>query len=320
MTSDRNSQARLTLFIPGIPRSIEEWNSKLAHLGLRFADDALRGRDSLSPTYVTWVPNDGAFARALAHGTVPEEANERIDAAPGAIVLDLPLDLMTGGVHVVELVRALRDAGALAVRIEQSQLGWLVDDWITLFEAADPRERYEGAVLHLTEERVLQSCGMHAFSLPDVRIEVDGDPGAAEHFAGALNLYQLAEAPLLLTGHTFRPDADTPRRVLVRWPDLEYPSDHPCHNPYGVWRCETSSVIAPQAEAMVFMPSLHATLVAVARGSASPLHRAQVLAVRDKAPCMAMHHADARKLEWSRGYADLEPELVWEQWSALTQG
>jgi hypothetical protein len=85
-----------------------------------------------------------------------------------------------------------------------------------------------------------------------------------------------------------------------------------------VWRCETSSDIAPQAEAMVFMPSLRAILTAVARGSASPLDRAQVLAARDKAACMAMRHADARKLEWSRGYADLEPELAWEQWSALT--
>lgn len=41
--------------------------------------------------------------------------------------------------------------------------------------------------------------------------------------------------------------------------------------------------------------------------------------MRDKAACMAMDHADARKLEWSRGYADLEPELAWEQWSALME-
>lgn len=70
---------------------------------------------------------------------------------------------------------------------------------------------------------------------------------------------------------------------------------------------------------MVFMPSLHALLMSVAQASASPLDRAQVLAVRDKAACVAMHLADARKLERSRGYADLEPELVWEQWSVLTE-
>lgn len=249
---------------------------------------------------------------------MPEAVIEQIDAASGAIVLDLPLDLMTGRLPVVELVRALRDAGALAVRIEQSKLGWLADDWITLFGATDPRGHYRGAVLHLTEQHVLQTCGMHAFSLPDVRIEVDGDPRAAEHFASALNVYQLAEARLLLSCHTFCPDVATPRRVLVRWPDLEYPSGHACHNPYGVWRCETGSDIRPQAETTVFMPSLLAVLMAVARGSVSPLDRAQVLAVRDKGACMAMHHADARKLEWSRGYADLEPELAWEQWSALT--
>ena len=37
------------------------------------------------------------------------------------------------------------------------------------------------------------------------------------------------------------------------------------------------------------------------------------------APSRMMTVADARKLELSRGYADIEPELAWEQWQVVKQ-
>lgn len=205
MTSDRDDQTRLTLFIPGTARSIVEWNSGLAPSGRHIAGGVLTGIDSLSSAHVTWVPNDGAFARAFGFGTVPDAGLKQIDAAPGAIVLDLPLDLMTGRSRVVEIVRGMRDAGALAVRIEQSKLGWLVDEWIGLFEGMVPRAQYNAAVCVLTEDHIVQTCGMHAFSLPDVRIEFDGDPAAAEYFANELNVYQLAEGASALHGTHLHP-------------------------------------------------------------------------------------------------------------------
>jgi len=42
-----------------------------------------------------------------------------------------------------------------------------------------------------------------------------------------------------------------------------------------------------------------------------------VEAIRDKAACVMMERGDAQQLERSRGYADLEPELVWEQWQVM---
>jgi hypothetical protein len=33
-----------------------------------------------------------------------------------------------------------------------------------------------------------------------------------------------------------------------------------------------------------------------------------------------MTHADARALERSRGYADIDPELAWEQWTIVREG
>jgi hypothetical protein len=67
---------------------------------------------------------------------------------------------------------------------------------------------------------------MHAFSLPDVSATADDDAQTLRAFASVLNVYQLGEDPLLLSGQTFSPDRETPRRVVERWPDTEYPPEH----------------------------------------------------------------------------------------------
>lgn len=50
---------------------------------------------------------------------------------------------------------------------------------------------------------------------------------------------------------------------------------------------------------------------------AEPLTKQQVLATRDQGACIAMKPRDAQALERERGYADLDPELVWEQWQSI---
>lgn len=124
---------------------------------------------------------------------------------------------------------------------------------------------------------------------------------------------------MLRSGETFAPDAETPRRVLQRNPAADYPSGHPCHNPFGIWTLGPPGGKArPLGETeVVFTPSLAAILMASEEKQGSPLTRAQVEAIRDEAVCMAMTPRHARDLERSRGYADLEPELAWEHWQLL---
>lgn len=116
------------------------------------------------------------------------------------------------------------------MRIEQSKLGWDISRWLELFSNHAPNAWHRGAVLMLDGETSLQSCGMHAFSLPDVQVPLDVDRRQLHELASIFNVYQLAEDPVLLSGQTFSPDPGTPRRVLERWPDLAYPPDHACHN------------------------------------------------------------------------------------------
>jgi hypothetical protein len=65
------------------------------------------------------------------------------------------------------------------------------------------------------------------------------------------------------------------------------------------------------------MPSLVSVLLAAEREASRPLTRAEVESIRDEAACTAMPHDVARTLELSRGYADIDPELAWDQWQVI---
>jgi hypothetical protein len=266
-----------------------------------------------------WIENDGGFGQAFSFGTVSAAEVALIDRAPGALIVNASVDAREGRVKLVAIVEQLQAAGALAVRFEQSKLGWTTARWLEVFSADDPHEWHRAAVLILESKGALQSCGMHLFSLPDVRIEIGSDDRSAlRELATTFNVYQLAEDPELRSGHTFTPDARTPRRLVERWPDLEYPPDHPCHNPYGAWRLGPPGGKARKLGelALTFVPALVAVLTALEDKANKPLTQKQVERARDQGACIAMKPADARALERSRGYADLDPELAWPQWQA----
>lgn len=310
---------RVTLFVPGTPNGLAGWSTALGGGRLRLQGGVLEGDPLADPVPVDWIENDGRFGEAFSFGTVSPEVLERLEGTPGALVLRWPVDLREGREQIVAVVQGLRAAGAIAVRLEESKVGWEVSRWLELFSSNDPGSWHRGAVMFLKGEEVIQSCGMHAFSLPDVRAEVDGDAEAMQILASSLNVYQLAEDPLLFSGHTFRPDDETPRRTIDRWPDIEYPPDHLCHNPYGVWRLgppggRSRGEADPQ---LVFVPALRVLLEALAAKQNQPLTKGEVEAARDQAACIAMAARDAQKLERSRGYTDVAPELVWEQWELL---
>jgi hypothetical protein len=162
-----------------------------------------------------------------------------------------------------------------------------------------------------------RSCGMHAFGLPDARVEAP--PSEANRLLGELNVYQLAEDPVLVSGDTFRPDLDTPRRRLERWPDDGYPQDHVCHNPFGAWHLGAEGGEADSRSELrpVFIPALVAVLTAAEAEAGRRLRREEVERLTSEGTCMMMAHADAQQLERTRGYADLEPDLAWRQWQVL---
>lgn len=296
-----------------------QWQDSLERSGLMLDGEVLSSGTLGFHALAEWVENDGSFGQAFGHGTMSVEEQRAVAGAGSALVLDLPVYLGAAAGGVAMLIAALGDAGALGVRLEQSQLGWPVTHWIRALEGGDPWMLYRCAVIVLQDHGVSRSCGMHAFGLPDAQVEAP--PSEADQLLGALNVYQLAEDPVLVSGDTFKPGLDTPRRRLERWPDDGYPPGDACHNPFGTWRlgpeggeAESRGELRP-----VFIPALVAVLAAAEEKAGRRLRRSEVERLTSEGTCMMMAHADAKNLERSRGYADLEPEVAWRQWQVLRE-
>ncbi len=67
------------------------------------------------------------------------------------------------------------------------------------------------------------------------------------------------------------------------------------------------------------IPPLSTMLLTLRDSKGAPLTEAEVLAHRDAAPSITMKRADARDMAESRGFEDLDPENVWEEWQAFVK-
>src|SRR5215813_5468270 len=67
----------------------------------------------------------------------------------------------------------------------------------------------------------------------------------------------------------------------------------------------------------VFIPALGPLLVRAEDLKGEPLSHGEVIRLRDKAPCIMMRIEDARKMNESRGYRDIDPENCWFDWQHL---
>ena len=62
------------------------------------------------------------------------------------------------------------------------------------------------------------------------------------------------------------------------------------------------------------VPALVAVLINAEDKKGEPLTESEVIKIRDGAACIMMPLDVAATMEKSRGYADIDPENVWEQW------
>lgn len=62
------------------------------------------------------------------------------------------------------------------------------------------------------------------------------------------------------------------------------------------------------------VPALIALLLNSEEEKGSPLSQEEVLEIRDNAACIMLPVTEALKMEESRGYPDVNPQFVWEEW------
>ncbi|MEN9361077.1 MAG: hypothetical protein RL095_2612 [Verrucomicrobiota bacterium] len=264
------------------------------------------------------------FDRACAwgrYGRLPEDLLKKAGQCSSAALIECGFLLHEDPALMARLGSVLQDAGGVLVRMEASGAASDWKSWIKAMESGTPWAIYCSSVLMVgDDEDGTVTCGMHQFDLPDARICMS-DPVQAMAWLDTLCVYQIAEKPLLQSGHTFSPDEETPRRKIERWPDLLHHSGDGRSNPFGMWKVlePGDNGVASSNPTPVMMPALLAILTNAERQKGSPLTREEVESLRDQSAAIMMEAADAAALERSRGYADILPERAWEQWHALKQ-
>jgi hypothetical protein len=249
-------------------------------------------------------------------GPLPPDLVAQVAACARAALVELGFRLDQAPARVAGVGRALRAAGGVAVRMEASGSAWPWQPWLENLDSGLPDAIYATAVLLARgPDGAVFTRGMHHFDLPDAQITLDDAP-AAIAWLDTFSVYQLTEAPALGSGHTFQPDLASDRRAIERWPDHRHHPNDGRHNPFGVWRFLAPGERSVTAAALVpvILPSLAAMLFAAEQREGRPLTRAEVEAIVETSPAIPMERRDAIALEQSRGYADLVPELAWEQW------
>jgi hypothetical protein len=68
---------------------------------------------------------------------------------------------------------------------------------------------------------------------------------------------------------------------------------------------------------IIAIPPLVALLLALEKQKGAPLTEEAVIAIRDRAACMAVPESEAALLTEKRGYSDIALEKAWEEWSAI---
>lgn len=65
------------------------------------------------------------------------------------------------------------------------------------------------------------------------------------------------------------------------------------------------------------IPALGALLLNIEKQKGTPLSQAEVLDARDKAVCIMLPLSAKVAMEEKRGYRDIDPENIWEEWLQL---
>lgn len=316
----RERIATFSLLVPGPWTSAHALVASLKRAGVQ-AHVYAPSRPIERGDVVIEIVEEHALADALAYGRrgrLPAELLARIARTNKAAVVEIALQLLEDHAAIANVGKALRDAGGLAVRMELSCGAATWESWIAAFESGSTLDIYDAAVVFVSDGKTAFSCGMHHFDRPDATI-TGLDARAAIDWLDALLTFELLENPVLASGHTFSPDATTPRRMIERWPDANHRERDGTYNPFGVWRaCDPSEPPRTVPRLIpTIVPSLVVLLTARERSLKRPLTRAEVESFTSSCPAVALPLQQAIAMERSRGYADIDPHHAWAQWQLV---
>jgi len=80
---------------------------------------------------------------------------------------------------------------------------------------------------------------------------------------------------------------------------------------------DSSKITPDDPIVMIFTPALVAVLLVAEEDKGAPLTEDEVIAIRDKATCMTLKRSEAQQMVAHRGYSDVDPAHVWEEFQAV---
>jgi hypothetical protein len=69
----------------------------------------------------------------------------------------------------------------------------------------------------------------------------------------------------------------------------------------------------------VFIPALVQLLAIREQAKGAPLTESEVLEIRGEGVCIMLRHSMAMKMDEARGYPDINPTNVWQEWQAIRE-
>lgn len=234
-----NDEREMIVCIPGPwekRRDLMEALGKTS--GDRYAMAGLNILDSAENDFlpIEWEAHDPRMRDAFNACRGYDETLKAIGDHRSVLYARLPMNLPEQRQRLLKFTKVLRDAGGIAIKLENCGLSHPWERWFEWLSAPFENNHYRAVVVVVGGSNRWYSCGMHHFGLPDAMVN-DGRPDAQETLE-VFNKYLLLESPKLKTGHTFGKDAEAVRRRL-RWAeDEQFPVDDLFHNPHGVWNLD----------------------------------------------------------------------------------
>jgi hypothetical protein len=185
---------------------------------------------------IEWESHDPRMRQAFHACRGYDETLAAIEDHQSVVYARFPMDMRKQRQRLLKFTAVLRDAGGIAIKLENCGLSHPWQRWFEWMSAPFENSHYRAAVVVVHDSSGWYSCGMHHFCLPDAIVH-DAKPDARETLE-AFNKYLLLEAPELKTGHTFGKDAEAIRRRLRWTEDERFPADDLFHNPHGVWNLD----------------------------------------------------------------------------------
>jgi hypothetical protein len=140
--------------------------------------------------------------------------------------------------RMLDATEGMLRAGGIAVNVESAGKAHSRQNWAALAVDENPVALYHAYVMLRGNSEFVYSSGMQNLGLPDVILNTTIPDTDTAHLLETFLLYTFMEKPDLHSGHTFSLNLQSPYYRITLEPCSVFAEDHPCFNPFGVWRME----------------------------------------------------------------------------------